>query len=629
VDGDHYRNVQQRGGDPSSAVRLAGGAEEKVGVPATGFVFATGSGEIVAGPITAILAVRTRESVWSAAAAGARRFVTSQPHEPCNPVYDGIGILVLPCPKNGPTPGRQDRIVSRISRAVFVDLVRPVAGVRLGWQRSVFRASVPEAAVNEEGNPLLREDDVRADGARSALYADGEVDPKSESGSMEPGAHRELERGIASPVRRHDASPRVGDVSPGRASLIGPRRRSAPLDDPTGVSEILVDPMSVLPVQDVQSRPGFRAESYRDLDAEYLRRDRLPAPLGGTPPIAIVDLFAGLGGLTLGALEGARRCHRSASLALAVDSDAETLSVVRATLGGPSECYSTADLSEVAGRVDARPGSAERRLFANVPEDSLLLAGPPCQGHSALNNHTRHDDSRNDLYVAVARAARLVEPKAIIVENVRGVGADRRGAVSRCAAALEKLGYWVTQRRLNLSRIGVPQSRVRHVLVATRERPLHWALPDVPGRDVRWAIEDLLDRENETAFDMPSVPTPANRDRIAWLFAHDEFDLPNELRPLCHHGNHSYRSMYGRLRWDAPAQTITSGFGSMGQGRYVHPLRPRTLTPHEAARLQFLPDFVRFEEFRRRSVQAQAIGNAAPPRLTLTLVEALVSQELL
>lgn len=61
VDGDHYRSVQQRGGDPSSAVRLPGGAEEKVGVPATGFVFATGSGEIMAGPITAIMAVRTRE----------------------------------------------------------------------------------------------------------------------------------------------------------------------------------------------------------------------------------------------------------------------------------------------------------------------------------------------------------------------------------------------------------------------------------------------------------------------------------------------------------------------------------------------------------------------------------------
>ncbi|MGH3053264.1 MAG: DNA cytosine methyltransferase, partial [Gaiellaceae bacterium] len=101
------------------------------------------------------------------------------------------------------------------------------------------------------------------------------------------------------------------------------------------------------------------------------------------------------------------------------------------------------------------------------------------------------------------------------------------------------------------------------------------------------------------------------------------------MRPVCHQSEHSYVSMYGRLRWDAPAQTVTTGFGSMGQGRYVHPLRPRTLTPHEAARLQFLPDFMRFEEIRTRAALAQAIGNAAPPLLTIVLVEALIGQELL
>lgn len=61
IDGDHFRDLMQRGGDGSSAVRLGGGAEEGVGVPATGFMFATGAGEVMAGPITAILAVRTRD----------------------------------------------------------------------------------------------------------------------------------------------------------------------------------------------------------------------------------------------------------------------------------------------------------------------------------------------------------------------------------------------------------------------------------------------------------------------------------------------------------------------------------------------------------------------------------------
>ncbi len=100
-----------------------------------------------------------------------------------------------------------------------------------------------------------------------------------------------------------------------------------------------------------------------------------------------------------------------------------------------------------------------------------------------------------------------------------------------------------------------------------------------------------MDAGSEKLVDVASVATAANRERMQWLLDHDEYDLPNHLRPKCHHADHSYVSMYGRLRWNTPAQTITTGYGSTGQGRYVHPARPRTITPHEAARLQTLPDF--------------------------------------
>jgi DNA (cytosine-5)-methyltransferase 1 len=75
--------------------------------------------------------------------------------------------------------------------------------------------------------------------------------------------------------------------------------------------------------------------------------------------------------------------------------------------------------------------------------------------------------------------------------------------------------------------------------------------------------------------------------------------------------------MYGRLWWDEPAQTITTGFSSMGQGRYVHPRRKRTLTPREAARLQFFPDFFDFAVVPERSAWHHMIGNAVPPKLTI------------
>jgi DNA (cytosine-5)-methyltransferase 1 len=388
--------------------------------------------------------------------------------------------------------------------------------------------------------------------------------------------------------------------------------------------------MSTPRAHQTQLRRGSKRSSrYRDrIDRAFLRSLEPPTLEIGAE-LEIVDLFAGCGGLTLGAIEGAARAGRSAGLALAVDNDPIPLGVLRDTLRAPERCFATADLADTLASVGGKPTQSERDLFGGIANGCLLLAGPPCQGHSALNNHTRHDDPRNDLYLAVGRAARILKPVAVVVENVRGVASDRRESVGRCRSVLEELGYCVAAERVDLSSIGVPQKRIRHVLVATRDRPFQWALQQVGGRDLRWAIRDLLALEGTTPFDTAATATAVNVERIRWLIDNDEYDLPNEYRPQCHQSDHSYRSMYGRLRWDAPAQTITSGFGSMGQGRYVHPSRPRTLTPHEAARLQFLPDYVAFGGVRHRTELAEMIGNVAPPLLAAVLVEALSSQRLI
>ena len=364
-------------------------------------------------------------------------------------------------------------------------------------------------------------------------------------------------------------------------------------------------------------------------DLAYLRRTTAPTRATAST-IDVVDLFAGCGGMTLGALEGATRSDREARLALAVDNEPVALDVLKATLSEGDNRFSTADLEQTLAGVYEPVRDDERTLLAHATGTTLLLAGPPCQGHSSLNNSTRHNDPRNDLYLVIARAAKLIRPRVVIAENVRGVGRDRRRAMETCAAALAELGYEVTSQAVDLHQIGVPQTRVRHVLVATESKRFEWRLPMVPGRTLRWATDDLVDVEPRSPLDMPSKPNDDNLRRIDWLFDNDEDDLPNPERPDCHQDkDHSYISMYGRMRWDAPAQTITSGFGSMGQGRYVHPLRRRTLTPHEAARLQFLPDFVDFSGVTRRWELATIIGNVAPPRLTIVLVRALIEQGLL
>lgn len=67
----------------------------------------------------------------------------------------------------------------------------------------------------------------------------------------------------------------------------------------------------------------------------------------------------------------------------------------------------------------------------------------------------------------------------------------------------------------------------------------------------------------------------------------------------------------------------------MGQGRFVHPSRRRTLTPREAARLQFFPDFFDFTPAAGRTAWAELIGDAVPPLLMLRLGSHLVEAGML
>ena len=365
-------------------------------------------------------------------------------------------------------------------------------------------------------------------------------------------------------------------------------------------------------------------------DLRFLCATGRPAYERAGRSVRIVDLFSGCGGLTLGVAEAARRRGLGTDVVLAVDSDPTVTDVYG--LNFPKAQTRSAPVEELFdGALGARPTVAEERTLAEIGRVDLLLAGPPCQGHSDLNNHTRRRDPRNLLYLRAIRAAQVLQPTFVVVENVPTIRHDTRGVVEVACAELEASGYRSATAVVSLSDIGVPQRRRRHVLVATRSdradpsRLLELgAVCDHVPRNLRWAIGDLAGRRSGTGFDAPARTSPENRARIDWLFDNRAYDLPNPLRPECHWGLHSYRSMYGRLRWDAPAQTITTGFGSMGQGRYVHPGRRRTLTPHEAARLQGFPDFFDFGPVSGRGAWARMIGNAVPPLLMTRLAEVML-----
>jgi len=361
-------------------------------------------------------------------------------------------------------------------------------------------------------------------------------------------------------------------------------------------------------------------------DVSWLRA-ATPPPAAGGPPVVIADLFAGCGGLSLGAAEACRALGLQADHVLAVELDGNAAAVFAKNF--PHSDLRQRPIEElVDGEVGERLTARERKLRSDVSDIDLLIAGPPCQGHSDLNNHSRRDDPKNALYLRAVRFAEVTRPQHLIIENVPGVAHDRLGVVRSSVEILGRLGYAVETAVLNAVDFGVPQRRRRHILVASRViasptkglTALH-----APARPVTWAIDDLEVGALGEAFDSPARHAPINVDRIRYLFDNDLYELPDAQRPDCHRLKpHSYLAVYGRMHPDRPAPTITAGFGSTGQGRFVHPFKPRTLTPHEAARIQGFPDFFDFSACRGRRALQQMIGNAVPPRLAYALTMTLL-----
>lgn len=372
-------------------------------------------------------------------------------------------------------------------------------------------------------------------------------------------------------------------------------------------------------------------------DRLFLQSSEPPDYDHGTPAIRIVDLFSGCGGFSLGVAEAARLRGQSVEVALAIDTDEVALETLKQNL--PVIDARTTRVEDVFAREQgARASSAEARLADDVGPVTVLLGGPPCQGHSNLNNHTRRADPRNALYLRMVRAAELLRPPIVLIENVPAIRRDRGDVLGQTIAWLKGSRYLVGERVIDLTMVGVPQRRRRHVLLALTAEigidplglldSLTAPCSKHPTRSVRWAIEDL-EHMAPVGFDSSARVSNDNADRIAWLHKRGEYNLPNERRPPCHQDDHKYLSMYGRLWWDEPAQTITTGFTSMGQGRFVHPSLPRTLTPHEAARLQTFPDFFTIAAASPlRSAWSRMIGNAVPPFLGRTLGQLALSATL-
>jgi DNA (cytosine-5)-methyltransferase 1 len=333
--------------------------------------------------------------------------------------------------------------------------------------------------------------------------------------------------------------------------------------------------------------------------------------------VSCVDLFCGLGGLTYGLACG------GIEVIAGIDIDHECQF--------PYETNNKATFIE--RDVKQVTGNEIRNLFKSGTY-TLLAGCAPCQPYSTYSRKGRKDREDDDweLVIDFGRLVREVHPDFVTMENVPQL-IDHK-VFADFLVALD--GYHIWYEVIECANYGVPQTRKRLVLLASRHGAISLIDPPLAKRPVtvRTAIGHLRPigaGQSDPADAMHSACSLSdmNMQRImaskpggTWR------DWSPKLRAKCHRRKTgaTYPSVYGRMEWDAPAPTMTTQCFGYGNGRFGHPDQHRAISLREAAILQTFPDnyvFLRTGETPRFNVMGRLIGNAVPVKIGEVLASSI------
>lgn len=370
--------------------------------------------------------------------------------------------------------------------------------------------------------------------------------------------------------------------------------------------------------------------------------------------LSVVDLFAGVGGLTLGFL---RANHAVEDFAFAprllVDQDRTAAHTFKKNY--PKIPYWATDLNSVSG------GDVLGTLKMKPGEVDFLVGGPPCQGFSS-NGKRWLEDNRNKLMQCFIDIAHEVNPKCFIIENVPiALSAWQKMFSEQIQEAFR--GYTVAASVLNASQFGVPQIRRRAFIVGIRSDlgvpSFNFPQGDFDamgvGQDshneakvgrrfvsVEDAIGDLPPLAPGEEIDGIVYPSEAFSDyqrerRAGWgfLFNHrarahskkfqDKISIINPGEGNAHlpdeqkFSDNYFSQAYARLHAKGIGFTITAHFRNPGSGRFTHYRDVRSITVREAARLQSFDD--KFIFHLNETDQERHVGNAVPPLMAEALAK--------
>lgn len=328
-----------------------------------------------------------------------------------------------------------------------------------------------------------------------------------------------------------------------------------------------------------------------------------------------IDLFSGSGAVTAGMIRA------GCQVIAAVDNDPVACRTYR--LNHPSVDLFEEDIKKID----------PQRILDRHPEClglELLVVCAPCQPFSS-QNRKKASDPRATLLLESVKFVAALKPRCVLFENVPGLASPSNLHVLRdLRAQLATLGYILGQpRKIDAADLGVPQRRLRCVMIASQSAAALKVFAEAELTIKRTTVRETIGK-------LPALKSGEGdpKDMLHHARAHrpvalarlasipkdggGRFDLPKQLVLTCHRGQKGFPDVYGRMRWNDVAPTLTTGCDDVTRGRFAHPEQNRAITLREAALLQTFPADYGFDGNRRQI--ARQIGNAVP----VAMVEGLV-----
>ncbi|MDN5511762.1 MULTISPECIES: DNA cytosine methyltransferase [Acinetobacter] len=325
--------------------------------------------------------------------------------------------------------------------------------------------------------------------------------------------------------------------------------------------------------------------------------------------IEAVDLFCGVGGLTAGLIKSGIKVKAGYDIA--------------------EECHFAYEYNNKAIFVHkdvADVTASEISSWYSKGSIRLLAGCAPCQPFSTYNQgKDTTKDKKWPLLYHFSRLIKEVKPELVTMENVPEV--IKHKVYQDFVDELKLLGYAVFSKEVVCVQYGIPQTRKRHVVLASKIGYIELLPPThikpVTVKQVIGKLEPLHAGEKSTKdpLHIAAKLSELNLQRIKKSIPGGTWrDWPEDLRAECHkkQSGKSYPAVYGRMEWDKPAPTMTTLCFGFGNGRFGHPEQNRGISLREAALFQTFPKNYQFTETPQKinfKGVGRMIGNAVPVRL--------------